>query len=211
MVTLVSLIPAAGAGVAIGCRLVRAGVRRWHVLAAFCDIIDGLLARQMGVVVGRGRGGRRRRRPLRRVLLLRRARLLLPRSRSGPVHRARRDHRLLHGQLHDGQGRGDGCPGPARRDAPGRARRLPDDRRGIHAARERIVRPLSVAGLRELPILLALSIVAVVANISVVQRLLAIATLLREREAAEKSTTTSAAAFDDEAMATKPDVPVGMV
>jgi hypothetical protein len=65
--------------------------------------------------------------------------------------------------------------------------------------------------LREVPILLALSIVAVVANISVVQRLLAIAVLLREREAARKLTATTAAAFDDEAMATKPDVPVGMV
>ena len=52
---------------------------------------------------------------------------------------------------------------------------------------------------------------AVVANISVVQRLLAIATLLREREAAKKSTATSAAPFADEAMATKPDVPVGLV
>jgi hypothetical protein len=62
--------------------------------------------------------------------------------------------------------------------------------------------------LREVPILLALSIVAVVANISVVQRLLAIASLLRERDEAAKR---SAAAFDDEAMATKPDVPVGMV
>jgi hypothetical protein len=67
--------------------------------------------------------------------------------------------------------------------------------------------------LREVPILLALSIVAVVANISVVQRLLAIATLLREREAAksEREAAKTLAAFDDEAMATKPDVPVGMV
>jgi fructose-specific phosphotransferase system IIC component len=67
--------------------------------------------------------------------------------------------------------------------------------------------------LREVPILLALSIVAVVANISVVQRLLAIATLLRERDAAksEREAAKSAAAFDDEAMTTKPDVPVGMV
>jgi CDP-diacylglycerol---glycerol-3-phosphate 3-phosphatidyltransferase len=63
--------------------------------------------------------------------------------------------------------------------------------------------------LREAPILLALSVVAVVANISVVQRLLAIATLLREREATKK--TAGAAPFDDEAMTTKPDAPVGTV
>src|SRR6185312_5800515 len=63
--------------------------------------------------------------------------------------------------------------------------------------------------LREAPILLALSVVAVVANISVVQRLLAIATLLREREATKKSV--GRAPFDDEAMTTKPDAPVGTV
>ena len=52
-----------------------------------------------------------------------------------------------------------------------------------------------------------------------VQRLLAIATLLREREAAANTKggtgkgkgQGSPAPLDDEAMATKPDVPVGLV
>jgi hypothetical protein len=63
--------------------------------------------------------------------------------------------------------------------------------------------------LRELPIILTLTIVAVVSNISVLQRLGAIAAALREREAAKKSA--APAQFDDEAMATKPDLPVGSV
>ena len=61
--------------------------------------------------------------------------------------------------------------------------------------------------LRELPIILALTIIAVVSNISVVQRLGATAALLREREAAKKM---PPATFEpDEAMPTKPDLPVG--
>ena len=64
--------------------------------------------------------------------------------------------------------------------------------------------------LRELPILLALTIIAVVANISVVQRL-----VRRRRDAARarggQEVAAAAAAFDDEAMVTKPDVPVGTV
>jgi CDP-diacylglycerol--glycerol-3-phosphate 3-phosphatidyltransferase len=64
--------------------------------------------------------------------------------------------------------------------------------------------------LRELPIILALTIIAVVSNISVVQRLGAIAALLRAREAAKAQNKNPPAAFDpDEAIPTKPDLPVG--
>ncbi len=60
--------------------------------------------------------------------------------------------------------------------------------------------------LRELPIILSLTVVAVVANVSVVQRLSAVAAALRAREKAARD------AFDaQDAIVTKPDVPVGTV
>ena len=66
MVTLFSLVPAAGAGVALAfgwfglaCVLATVG--------AFCDMVDGLLARKTGRGLRRGRGARRRGRSLRRV------------------------------------------------------------------------------------------------------------------------------------------------
>src|SRR6185436_15159810 len=75
-----------------------------------------------------------------------RAGLLLPHARPGAVHRAGGDHRIVHGQLRDRQGRSDGRRRPARRDAPGRARRLPDLRGGLHPGVEGRVRELAVAG-----------------------------------------------------------------
>ena len=124
MITLFSLLPAAGAGVALGFG--------WFglasllaVIATFCDILDGLVARKTARLVGGGRGAGRRGRPLQRDVLLRRARLLLPVARPGAVHRAGGDHRLVHGQLRDRQGRGDGRRRPrAARCAGASARRI---------------------------------------------------------------------------------------
>ena len=67
--------------------------------------------------------------------------------------------------------------------------------------------------LREVPIILALTIVAVVANISVLQRLSAITGGAARARGGQRASvpTPAAAAFDDEAMATKPDLPVGTV
>ena len=66
--------------------------------------------------------------------------------------------------------------------------------------------------LRELPIILSLTIVAVVANISVVAAAGRHRRMLRARDAANPAKTPPAGSpFDDEAMATKPDVPVGLV
>ena len=60
-------------------------------------------------------------------------------ARPGAVHRAGGDRRLVHGQLRDRQGRGDGRRRSARRDAPGRARGVPDLRRGVHAASSKVL------------------------------------------------------------------------
>ena len=138
-------VPAAGAGVALGFG--------WFglasllaVMATFCDILDGLLARKTGVSSDAGEvldaavdrygemfffGG---------LVYYYRV------ARPGAVHRAGGDHRLVHGQLRDRQGRGDGRRRPARRDAPRRAGGVPDLRRGVHAAVEGAVRELAVAG-----------------------------------------------------------------
>ena len=63
--------------------------------------------------------------------------------------------------------------------------------------------------LHELPIILALTIVAVVANISVVQRLTAVAEALRARD---KALSMQPAEFDpEEAIITKRDTPVGQI
>ena len=68
----------------------------------------------------------------------------------------------------------------------GERARLPDHRRGVHAGRAARCSPTRRRWrCARLPIILALAIVAVVANISVVQRLRRIAALLREREAAK--------------------------
>ncbi len=61
--------------------------------------------------------------------------------------------------------------------------------------------------LRELPIILAVTVVAVVANVSVVQRMAAVAAALRLRD----KTPSVPPPFDEETLITKPDTPVGLV
>ena len=112
MVTLFSLRPGGGRRRGARLRLVRARRRCWRRSRRFCDIVDGLLARKTGVSSDAGEvidaavdrygemfffGGL--------VYYYRDA-------RSGAVHRARGARRLLHGQLRDGEGRGDGRAAP---------------------------------------------------------------------------------------------------
>src|SRR6185312_8781365 len=213
MVTLGSLIPAAGAGVAIGCGWFGLGATL-AVLAAFGDIIDGLLARKTGLSSDAGE--------LVDAAVDRYGEMFFF---GGLVYYYRDHDQVLFIVLAaiigsfmvsytTAKAEAMGVPAPR-----GAMRR---GERGAYLMTGAAFTPIASAlfarspslALREVPILLALSIVAVVANISVVQRLLAIATLLREREAAAKGKGKGdgmAAPFDDEAMATKPDVPVGMV
>ena len=171
MVTLFSLLPAAGAGVALGFG--------WFglasvlaVIATFCDILDGLLARKTGRVVERRRGGRRRGRSLRRDVLVRGPRLLLPRrttrccsscwrrssARSWSATRRRRPRRWA-------------WPRRAARCAGASARRTSSSAPPSRRWRRRCSPTRPRWRSHECPIILALSIVAVVSNISVVQRL----------------------------------------
>ena len=121
--------------------------------------------------VRRGRGRRRRRRSLHRVPLPRGRRRLLPHALDRPRARAGRAARQLHGQLHHGQGRGDvrrrrraaRCGAPS---APSTCSSAPGSRR----SRASLFAGSPSHALRELPILVALSLVAVVTNVSAVQR-----------------------------------------
>jgi CDP-diacylglycerol--glycerol-3-phosphate 3-phosphatidyltransferase len=210
MVTLASLVPAAAGAVAIGFGWFGLGATL-TVLATFGDIIDGLLARKTGLSSDAGE--------LVDAAVDRYGEMFFF---GGLVYYYRDHDQVLFIVLAAIVGsfmvsyttaKAEAMGVPAPRGAMRRGER------GAYLMTGAAFTPLARAlfahspslALREVPILLALSIVAVVANISVVQRLLAIAVLLREREAARKLTATTAAAFDDEAMATKPDVPVGMV
>ncbi len=212
MVTLGSLIPAAGAGVAIGFGWFGLGATL-AMFAAYGDVIDGLLARKMGLSSDAGE--------LVDAAVDRYGEMFFF---GGLVYYYRDHDQVLFIVLAAIVGSFMVSYTTAKAEAMGVAAPRGTMRRGERGAylmTGAAFTPIASAlfarspslALREVPILLALSIVAVVANISVVQRLLAIATLLREREAAKKSAATSAAAaaFDDEAMATKPDLPVGTV
>ena len=185
MVTLGSLIPAAGAGVAIGCGWFGLGATL-AVRAAFGDIIDGLLARKMGLSSDAGE--------LVDAAVDRYGEMFFF---GGLVYYYRDHDQVLFIVLAAIVGsfmvsyttaKAEAMGVPAPRGAMRRGER------GAYLMTGAAFTPLASAlfarspslALREVPILLALSIVAVVANISVVQRLLAIATLLRAREAAKK-------------------------
>ncbi len=212
MVTFGSLIPAAGAGVAIGFGWFGLGATL-AMFAAYGDVIDGLLARKMGLSSDAGE--------LVDAAVDRYGEMFFF---GGLVYYYRDHDQVLFIVLAAIVGSFMVSYTTAKAEAMGVAAPRGAMRRGERGAylmTGAAFTPIASAlfahspslALREVPILLALSIVAVVANISVVQRLVAIAAALRERDAAKKSAATAAAqaAFDDEAMATKPDVPVGTV
>ncbi|HLK93328.1 MAG TPA: CDP-alcohol phosphatidyltransferase family protein [Polyangia bacterium] len=207
MVTLGSLLPAAAAGVAIGFGWFGTGAL-FAIMATFGDIIDGLLARKTGLSSDTGE--------LWDAAVDRYGEMFFF---GGLVYNYRDHDQVLFIVLLAIVGSFMVSYTTAKAEAMGVTAPRGAMRRGERAAyliTGAAFTPLASAlfarspslALREAPILLALSVVAVVSNISVVQRLLAIAALLREREATKK---TAAPQFDDEAMVTKPDAPVGTV
>ena len=170
MVTLFSLVPAAGAGVALGFG--------WFglasvlaVMATFCDILDGLLARKTGVSSAAGE-----------VIDAAVDRYGEMFFFGGLVYYYRTHDQVLFIVLAaivgsfmvsyataKAEAMGVAAPRGAMR--RGERAALPDLRRGVHAASRRCCsRTRRRWRCNELPIILALSIVAVVSNISVVQR-----------------------------------------
>jgi CDP-diacylglycerol--glycerol-3-phosphate 3-phosphatidyltransferase len=194
MVTLFSLVPAAGAGVAIGFG--------WFglasvlaVMATFCDIIDGLLARKTGVASSAGE-----------VIDAAVDRYGEMFWFGGLVYYYRGHDEVLFIVLTALVGAFMVSYATAKAEAMGVPAPRGAMRRGERAAYfifGSAFTPVFMAlfgsspslALRELPIILALSIIAVVANISVVQRLVAVIEALRAKE---KSAAADAAAFEAE-------------
>jgi len=210
MVTLGSLIPAAGAGVAIGCGWFGLGALL-SILATFGDIIDGLLARKTGLQSDAGE--------VVDAAVDRYGEMFFF---GGLVYYYRDHDQVLFLVLLAIVGSFMVSYATAKAEAMGVEAPRGAMRRGERAAyliTGSAFTPVAATlfagspslALRELPIILTLTIVAVVSNISVLQRLGAIAASLRAREAAKRSEAPPAAPFDDEAMATKPDLPVGTV
>jgi len=208
MVTLASLIPAAGAGVALGFGWFGLGALL-AILATFGDIIDGLLARKTGLSSDAGE--------VVDAAVDRYGEMFFF---GGLIYYYRDHDQVLFIVLLAIVGSFMVSYATAKAEAMGVTAPRGAMRRGERAAyliTGAAFTPIAstlFAGspslaLRELPIILTLTIVAVVSNISVVQRLSAIAAALRERAAAKRSA--EPPAFDDEAMVTKPDLPVGTV
>ncbi len=203
MVTLASLVPAAGAGVALGFGWFGlAGVLA--ILAAFGDILDGLLARRMGLSSDAGEVVDAAVDCYGELFFF-----------GGLVYYYRGHDQVLFIVLAALTGSFMVSYATAKAEAMRVEAPRGAMRRGERAAyllTGSALTPICsnlFAGspslaLRELPIILALTVVAVVANISVVQRLTAVAAALRAREQAARDD------FDPEdGIATKPDVPVG--
>jgi CDP-diacylglycerol--glycerol-3-phosphate 3-phosphatidyltransferase len=183
MVTLFSLVPAAGAGVAIGFG--------WFglasvlaVMSTFCDIIDGLLARKTGVASASGE-----------VIDAAVDRYGEMFWFGGLVYYYRGHDEVLFIVLAALTGAFMVSYATAKAEAMGVPAPRGAMRRGERAAYLIVgsaFTPVFMAlfpnspslALRELPIILALSIIAVVANISVVQRLSAVIEALRAKEKA---------------------------
>ncbi|HXJ20396.1 MAG TPA: CDP-alcohol phosphatidyltransferase family protein [Polyangia bacterium] len=206
MVTLGSLVPATGAAVALGFGWFGlAGVLA--ILAAFGDIIDGLLARKTGLSSGAGE--------VVDAAVDRYSELLFF---GGLVYYYRTHDQVLFIILAALAGSMMVSYATAKAEAMGVDPPRGAMRRGERAAYlltgssltpicSHIFLGSPSLALRELPIILALTIVAVVANISVVQRLTSVASTLRARERAAATTFEP----DPDTVATKPDVPVGTV
>jgi CDP-diacylglycerol--glycerol-3-phosphate 3-phosphatidyltransferase len=203
MVTLFSLVPAAGAGVAIGFG--------WFglasvlaVIATFCDILDGLLARKTGVSSGAGE--------VIDAAVDRYGELFFF---GGLVYYYRSHDQVLFIVLAAIVGSFMVSYATAKAEAMGVAAPRGAMRRGERAAYlifGAAFTPVSKAlfansaslALHECPIILAVTIVAVVSNISVVQRFGAINDLLRAKERAPVETA-------PEPLGSKPDPSAGQV
>lgn len=205
MVTLGSLVPAAGAGVALGFGWfgLAAGL---SILATFGDIIDGLLARKTGLSSDAGE-----------VIDAAVDRYGEFFYFGGLVYYYREHDQVLFFVLAALAGSFMVSYATAKAEAMRVEAPRGAMRRGERAAyliTGSALTPICSTlfawspslALRELPIILSLTIISVVANISVVQRLSAVTAALRAREKAARS------AFDpQDTIATKPDVPVGTV
>ena len=206
MVTLFSLVPAAGAGVALafgwfGLASVLA------VMATFCDILDGLLARKTGVSSSGGE--------VIDAAVDRYGEFFLL---GGLVYYYRTHDQVLFIVLAAIIGSFMVSYATAKAEAMGVAAPRGAMRRGERAAYlifGAAFTPVSKAlfahsaslALHECPIILTLTIIAVVSNISVVQRLGAIMEALRTKEKAPAATTAEA----PEPMGSKPDASAGHV
>jgi CDP-diacylglycerol--glycerol-3-phosphate 3-phosphatidyltransferase len=205
MVTLFSLLPAAGAGVAIafgwfGLASVLA------VMATFCDILDGLLARKTGVSSSAGE--------VIDAAVDRYGEFFLL---AGLVYYYRTHDQVLFIVLAAIVGGFMVSYATAKAEAMGVAAPRGAMRRGERGAYlifGAAFTPVSKAlfansaslALHECPIILALTIVAVVSNISVVQRLGAVIEALRAKEKAPE-----AAPAAGEPLGSKPDTSAGQV
>jgi len=208
MVTLFSLVPAAGAGVAVG--------YGWFglasalaVVATFCDILDGLLARKTGVSSGAGE--------VIDAAVDRYGEMFLF---GGLVFYYRTHDEVLFIVLLAIVGSFMVSYATAKAEAMGVPAPRGAMRRGERAAYlifgSAFTPPWKALfgnaaahalAMHELPIILALTIVAVVANISVVQRFSAINDLLRAKEKLPATT----AADAGEPVGSKPDTSSGRV
>jgi phosphatidylglycerophosphate synthase len=205
MVTLFSLVPAAGAGVAIGFGWFGLATAL-AVLSTFCDIVDGLLARRTGVSSGAGE-----------VIDAAADRYGELFMFGGLVYYYRGHDQVLFIVLAALAASFMVSYATAKAEAMGIPAPRGAMRRGERAAylifgcaftpvaQTLFARSPSLA-LRELPIILGMTIVAVVGNISVVQRLVAVTAALRAREAEAGKPVDP-----EEGVATKPDLPVGLV
>jgi len=206
MVTLFSLVPAAGAGVALGFG--------WFglasvlaVMATFCDILDGLLARKTGVSSGAGE--------VIDAAVDRYGELFFF---GGLVYYYRTHDQVLFIVLAAIVGSFMVSYATAKAEAMGVAAPRGAMRRGERAAylifgaaftpvaKALFANSASLA-LHECPIILAVTIVAVVSNISVMQRFSAINDLLRAKEKAPAQ----AAPGTGEPIGSKPDPSAGQV
>jgi CDP-diacylglycerol--glycerol-3-phosphate 3-phosphatidyltransferase len=205
MVTLFSLLPALGAGVAIGFGWFGLATAL-AVVSTFCDIIDGLLARKTGLSSGAGE-----------VIDAAADRYGELFMFGGLVYYYRAHDQVLFIVLAALAASFMVSYATAKAEAMGVPAPRGAMRRGERAAYlifGSAFTPVTQAlfgsspslALRELPIILGMTIIAVVGNISVIQRLMAVTAMLRAREAESAK-----GADPEEAVATKPDLPVGLV
>ena len=205
MVRLFSLLPAAGAGVAIGFGWFGLATAL-AVVSTFCDIIDGLLARKTGLSSGAGE-----------VIDAAADRYGELFMFGGLVYYYRTHDQVLFIVLAALTASFMVSYATAKAEAMGVPAPRGAMRRGERAAylifgcaftpvTQALFGGSPSLALRELPIILGMTIVAVVGNISVIQRLMAVTAMLREREAARAKQ-----ADAEEGVPTKPDLPVGLV
>jgi CDP-diacylglycerol---glycerol-3-phosphate 3-phosphatidyltransferase len=206
MVTLFSLVPALGAGVAVAFG--------WFGLAAalatlstFCDILDGLLARQLGIGSEAGEVIDAAADRYGEFFLF-----------GGLIYYYRGHDQVLFIVLGAVMGafmvsyttaKAEAMGVPAPRGAMRRSERATYliVGAGFTPVAQTLFASSPSLALRELPIILATTIIAVVGNISVLQRLGSVIAMLRAREPAKVEPPVEP--FDPDAIASKPDAHVG--